>query len=57
MSLLIKEYTGKYKVVKIFRESGNRKTLKKDLTESEAQKIVQSYPDSENTMVVYMKQR
>jgi len=54
MSLLTP--TGLYKVVKIQRVSGNRRILKKDLTESEAQRIVQSYPDSENSMVVYMKQ-
>ena len=54
MTLLI--YKGKYKVVKITEKTGNRRTLKKDLTESEAQKIVQSYPDSTTTMVVYTKQ-
>ena len=43
----------RYKVVKIMRNSGNRKTLETGLTRSEAQKIVRSYPNSQKSMVVF----
>jgi hypothetical protein len=46
----------KYKVVKIMRESGRRNILCKNLSESEAQRIVKSFPDSIRSMVVYFKQ-
>lgn len=46
----------KYKVVKIMRESGRRNIVCKNLSESEAQMIVRSFPDSIRSMVVYFKQ-
>ena len=46
----------KYKVVKIMRKSGRRIILEKNLTESEAQRLVQSYPNRNDSMVVYFKQ-
>jgi hypothetical protein len=44
------------KVVKIIRKSGNHITIRKNLTESEAQRLVKSFPSSEKSMVVYYKQ-
>ena len=45
-----------YKVVKLFRVSGRRNVLRRYLTESEAQRVVNSYPDSSRSMVIYTKQ-
>lgn len=45
-----------YKVVKIGRKSGRREILRKGLTEAEAQRAVNSYPDSNRSMVVYTAQ-
>ena len=46
----------KYKVIKVMRKSGNRKILERNLSESEAQRVVKRYPNSENHMVIYTKQ-
>ena len=51
-----KQYIGTYKVVKIFRISGRRQVLRRGLTREEAKKVVNSYPDSNKSMVVFMKQ-
>ena len=51
-----KIYIGTYKVVKVFRKSGRREILRKGLTIDEAKRVVNSYPDSNNHMVVFMKQ-
>lgn len=48
--------TVKYKVLKIFRKSGRRKTLEKNLTREQAQRIVNSFPDSQTSMVIFTKQ-
>ena len=45
-----------YKVVKVFRVSRRREVLERNLTESEAQRVVKRYPDSSRSMVVYQKQ-
>lgn len=45
-----------YKVVKLFRVSHRREVIERYLTETEAQRLVQSYPDSNRHMVVYYKQ-
>lgn len=42
-----------YKVHKVYRNSGRRVLLRSRLTEAEAQRVVQSYPDSQKHMVVY----
>jgi len=44
-----------YKVVKIGRISNRRQILHKHLTESEAQRVVRSYPDSSRSMVIYTR--
>ena len=46
----------KYKVIKVFRVSNRRKILRRNLTEKEAQRVVQSYPDSNRSMVIYTSQ-
>jgi hypothetical protein len=45
-----------YKVYKVGRKSCRRTTLRINLTRSEAQRVVQSYPDSNRSMVVFTKQ-
>jgi hypothetical protein len=51
-----KQYIGPYKVVKIFRQSRRHTVLERGLTKEEAQKIVQSFPSSDRSMVVFYKQ-
>lgn len=51
-----KQYIGTYKVVKIFRVSSRRQVLRRGLTREEAKRVVNSYPDSNKSMVVFMKQ-
>lgn len=48
--------TPQFKVVKIMRKSGRRQILEKNLTESEAQRVVARYPDSSRSMVCYFRQ-
>lgn len=43
----------KYKVLKIFRKSGRRQVLEKNLTEDEARRVVNRFPNSKTSMVVY----
>lgn len=43
----------KYKVLKIFRKSGRRQVLEKNLTEDEARRVVNRFPSSKTSMVVY----
>ena len=50
------EYIGTYKVVKIFRVSQRRQVLRRGLTLEEAQRVVNSYPNSNRSMVVFYKQ-
>lgn len=51
-----KIYIGTYKVSKIFRRSNRRQTIETGLTRTEAQRLVQSYPDSNTSMVIFDKQ-
>lgn len=51
-----KTYIGTYKVVKIFRLSQRRVILERGLTREEAKRVVNSYPDKNNSMVVFYKQ-
>lgn len=50
------EYIGTYKVVKIFRKSNRRELIRRNLTIDEAKRLVNSYPDKNNSMVVFYKQ-
>ena len=42
-----------YKVVKLYRVSGRRQILARNLSEAEAQQIVKSFPSSQRSMVIY----
>lgn len=44
-----------YNVVKIFAKSQRRQTLEKNLTRDEAKRVVNRYPDSKRSMVVFTK--
>ena len=46
----------KYKVVKVFRVSRRQEVLERNLTREEAKRVVNRYPDSSRSMVVFMKQ-
>jgi len=50
------EYIGTYKVVKIFRKSNRREIIRRNLTIDEAKRVVNSYPDKKNSMIVFSKQ-
>lgn len=49
-------YSGPYKVVKIFRISRRKKVIERNLTREEAKRLVNTYPDSNRSMVVFCKQ-
>ena len=51
-----KNYVGTYNVVKIFKVSRRRKIIESGLTKEEAMRVVNRYPDSSRSMVVFMKQ-
>lgn len=51
-----KKYIGTYKVVKVFRVSRRRKVIERGLTREEAKRLVKSFPNSERSIVVFMKQ-
>ena len=49
-------YIGTYKVVKLYRKSGRRQVLLRNLSLEVAKIIVKRYPSSNSHMVVFMKQ-
>ena len=49
-------YTGTYKVYRVFRVSRRREVIARGLTREEAKSIVNRYPDSNRSMVVFDKQ-
>lgn len=51
-----KTYIGTYKVTKYFRKSGRRQILERGLTREQAQRVVNSYPDSNSSLVGFDKQ-
>ena len=51
-----KTYIGTYKVIKFFRTSRRRQILRTGLTREEAKILVQSYPDSNTSLVGFEKQ-
>lgn len=53
---MAKEYTGTYKVYRVFRKSARRQTIERGLTREQAQRLVQTFPDSNTSMVVFDKQ-
>jgi len=56
MNTTEKEYTGTYKVVKLFRVSQRRQVIERNLTRDEAIRVVNRYPNSNTSMVVFYKQ-
>ena len=56
MATTEKEYIGTYKVVKVFRVSGRKQILERGLTRSEAKRVVNSYLNSNTSMVIFNKQ-
>ena len=46
----------KYKVVRVYRNSDRKTLIEKNLTLDEAKRLVNSFPDSEKSMVVFYKQ-
>jgi hypothetical protein len=50
------ETPGLYKVVKVFRVSYRRKVLRRNLSLESAKSVVNSYPDSNRSIVVFTKQ-
>lgn len=52
----MENYTGTYIVFKVFKVSRKRQIIAKDLTRDEAKALVNSYPDSNRSMVVFDKQ-
>ncbi len=51
-----KTYIGTYKVLKVFRISRKRQVIRTGLTKDEAMRVVNSYPDSNRSMVIFTKQ-
>tara|TARA_R110000868_G_scaffold20497_1_gene86734 strand:+ start:144 stop:350 length:207 start_codon:yes stop_codon:yes gene_type:complete len=50
------EYTGTYKVVKVFRKSHRKQVIERGLTRDEAKRVVDRFPDSNTSMVIFCKQ-
>lgn len=51
-----KVYIGTYKVYKIYRKSRKRVIIQRGLTREEAKTLVNAFPDSNTSMVVFDKQ-
>lgn len=51
-----KQYIGTYKVYKVMRNSRRRVIIRRGLTREQAKALVNSYPDSNRSMVVFDKQ-
>lgn len=49
-------YIGTYKVYRIFRKSNRREVIRRGLSREEAMRLVNSYPSSSRSMVVFDKQ-
>lgn len=45
-----------YKVIKVFAKSARRQVLERNLTKEQAMRVVNSFPDSSTSMVVFTKQ-
>lgn len=49
-------FTKLYKVIKVFRVSGRRQTLERNLTIEQAKRVINSYPDSSHSMILFTAQ-
>lgn len=56
MAVLLGSIEDRFKVVKIMRKSGRREILRRNLTREEAKMVVNRYPDSSRSMVVFERQ-
>lgn len=52
----MENYTGTYKVFRVFKISRRREIIRTGLTRDEAISLVRSYPHSNSSMVVFDKQ-
>lgn len=52
----MEKYIGTYKVFRVFRKSNRREIIARGLTLEQAQNMVQSFPDSNTSMVCFDKQ-
>ena len=46
----------KFKVYRVYRNSARRAVIEKNLTREQAQRLVQSFPNNEKSMVVFTQQ-
>jgi hypothetical protein len=51
-----KTYIGTYKVVKYFKKSLRRQVIRRGLTRDEAIRLVNSFPDSNTSLIGFTKQ-
>lgn len=51
-----KTYIGTYKVYRVFKVSRRHQIIARNLSRDEAKRLVNSYPDSNKSMVVFDKQ-
>jgi hypothetical protein len=52
----MENYIGTYKVVKHYRKSLRNEVIRRGLTREEAKQLVNSYPDSNQHIVIFQKQ-
>jgi hypothetical protein len=52
----MENYTGTYKVFRVFKVSGRREIIRRDLTRDEAINLVKRYAHNNRSMVVFDKQ-
>lgn len=53
---MAREYIGTYKVYRVFRRSARREVIARGLDREAAKRLVNSFPDSNTSMVVFDKQ-
>lgn len=51
-----KQYIGTYKVVRISEKSQRVQVIQRGLTREEAKRLVNTFPDSNTSIVVFVKQ-
>lgn len=53
---MLKSKEPKYRIVRVYRNTGKKLTLQRNLTLEEAKRLVNSFPSCLNSMVVFYKQ-
>ncbi len=51
-----KKYIGTYKVYKVFRKSHRKQVIERGLIREQAMRLINSFPNSNTSMVVFDKQ-